>query len=121
MPHSFTVLLHPDDVNDATIVPEHQTPHLTKTSSLRADMIFLSYPAKDNVRVRLSDEEYIAAARKRAEETLLIPREEIREDWSCDSEDTYGHVEYQLLTREWIVYPQMQTDGRYSWCGIYRR
>lgn len=98
----------------------YQTPRFSKDGELRVESVFLSYPYEPDLGVRLNDGEYVAAARKWAETLLLIPGEDIREDWTVCPGGTEGSVEYQLQTREWTVYLQMNMDGKYIWSGLYR-
>ena len=100
----------------------YQTPYFTETAGLRLDCFFLSYPGESDILAGLTEEEYLAAARKWADRTLKIPAEEILKDWSVDLSDTaIGTVTCQLKTVNWMVYVQVDENGECCWAGIYRR
>ncbi len=100
----------------------YQTPHFSQAARLRVESVFITYSFEDAGHVRLSDEEFLSAARKWAEQTLLIPEEQILADWVRDPESSEeGTVVYRLQAAGWTVYLQMYPSGAYCWSGIYRR
>ena len=100
----------------------YQTPFFSKEKELSVECLFLSYPSRsDDAAEQLSDEEYVASAREWAEKTLLVSGEETLKDWSREDSSTSWSVTYRLETNDWVVFLQMQNDGKWSWCGIYPR
>ena len=99
----------------------YQSPNFTNPPELFMESVFISYPAESAGNDRLSDEEYLSAARKWAEKNLLISGEEILADWTCDPEGSEDSetVVYQLQTSEWMIYLRMNLSGDYSWAGLY--
>ena len=109
----------PDRTPESMIV--YQTPRFSRTSDLYMECMFLCYPSETAGMARCSDEEYLATAQKWADQTLLIPKEEITADWAYDPASGEGTVEYTLQTKEWTIYLQMYLNGEYCWAGLYHQ
>ena len=109
----------PDRTPESMII--YQTPRFSRTSDLYMECMFLCYPSETAGMALCSDEEYLAAAQKWADQTLLIPKEEITADWAYDPASGEGTVEYTLQTKEWTIYLQMYLNGEYCWAGLYHQ
>ena len=89
--------------------------------------ILVDYPAMYSARpggsTKCGEEELKAAAQRWAEKYLLVPEEEILSEWVFDSRDeTWGTVQYRLLTTEWLVCLEMyENNAMYCQCCIYNR
>ncbi len=78
--------------------------------------VLVDYPAMYSARpagsTKCSEEELKTAAQRWAEKYLLVPEEDILSEWAFDSRDeTWGTVQYRLLTTEWLVCREMYENN----------
>lgn len=89
--------------------------------------ILIDYPAmygeRTDSQAVCGEEELKAAARRWAEKYLLVPEDDILTEWAFDMRDeSWGTVQYRLLTTEWLVTLEMlESDARCCQCCIYDR